>query len=494
MSRWSPLLLLLLGGSVGDEAGIDVVIEATAADVYYALPYALFALRRRGRGFVGSITVSYAAAERRDFAKLEKVFPASPGNGTRRDVVFTSAGAPGGARLAADAVAFRRRRGELGREERHVPPRARRRRTGALRAALRCVALEDADFGDAARALRRCGDVARRERRGGAARLCLDGRLAPEHFVIGAQKAGTTTFASALAAQPSIVLPGARPRAPGRSRTSSTGPCSARSGCGATPPANGRPARRTSRPPSRPPGPRRPRDRRAPLGAAAALGLDATPVLYVDAAPKIVAQYGALAPRLSFTVLLRDPVGRTASAFHNWVWGPFAGSKYADHLRAWFAALAPSQFAVVPFRYLDDDPPRRALFPWTRKRTERAPPPPLAPRDAANESALDFTLRRLGLPLPETRAVDCIALNRRRARWRRWPRGPCNARARAPEDDALSPASAAALAKLVATHVSPLKVARVLAGAPGEEPPQLFAFRGDAKDPAAVADWLARSW
>ncbi|KAH8070159.1 hypothetical protein JL721_5384 [Aureococcus anophagefferens] len=46
MSRWSPLLLLLLGGSVGDEAGIDVVIEATAADVYYALPYALFALRR----------------------------------------------------------------------------------------------------------------------------------------------------------------------------------------------------------------------------------------------------------------------------------------------------------------------------------------------------------------------------------------------------------------------------------------------------------------
>ena len=63
MSRWS-LLLLLLHRSVGDEAGIDVVIEATAADVYYALPYALFALRRRGRGFVGSITVSYAAAER----------------------------------------------------------------------------------------------------------------------------------------------------------------------------------------------------------------------------------------------------------------------------------------------------------------------------------------------------------------------------------------------------------------------------------------------
>ncbi|KAK7240882.1 hypothetical protein SO694_00055053 [Aureococcus anophagefferens] len=393
--------------NIGDEAGIDVVIEATAADVYYALPYALFALRRRGRGFVGSITVSYAAAERRDFAKLEKVFPASPGNGTRRDV-------------------------------------------------------------------------------------------------------------------PSIVLPDGASAGAWKEPHAFDGPVLREEGCGATPPANGRPARRTSRPPSRPPGPaaasRPPSSDPAPPRG---VGLDATPVLYVDAAPKIVAQYGALAPRLSFTKSKaarvetleqyvaylakrggRDPfsrvpggVGRLSAA--GWtraaqVWGPFAGSEYADHLRAWFAALAPSQFAVVPFRYLDDDPPRRSFFPG-RKRTERAPPPPLAPRDAANESALDFTLRRLGLPLPETRAVDCIALNRRRGRRRRGPRARALQRALA-EDDALSPASAAALAKLVAAHVSPLKVARVLAGAPGEEPPRLFAFRGDAKDPDAVADWLARSW
>ncbi|KAH8081625.1 hypothetical protein JL720_8746 [Aureococcus anophagefferens] len=369
MSRWSPLLLLLLGGSVGDEAGIDVVIEATAADVYYALPYALFALRRRGRGFVGSITVSYAAAERRDFAKLEKVFPASPGNGTRRDV------------LGARNGTFLRAPDDDG--------------TGALRAALRCVALEDVDFGDAARALRRCGDVARRARRSAAARrgLCLDGRLAPEHFVIGAQKAGTTTFASALAAQPSIVLPegasaGARKephvfdgpvlreewlrRYPACERkagaadvAAAVAAARARGGLATVELRSGAAARR--------------------------VGLDATPVLYVDAAPKIVAQYGALAPRLSFTVLLRDPVGRTASAFHNWV---RAG--------------------------------------WRREKSK-------ADRVETLEQYVAYLAKRGG-------------------------RDPFS------------------------------HVARVLAGAPGEEPPRLFAFRGDAKDPAAVADWLARSW
>ena len=436
MGRWS-LLLLLLGGSVGDEAGIDVVIEATAADVYYALPYALFALRRRGRGFVGSITVSYAAAERRDFAKLEKVFPASPGNGTRRDVVFTSAGAPGGARLAADAVAFRRVDAASWAAGNGTFLRAPDDGTGALRAALRCVALEDADFGDAAKALRRCADLARRSRRAAAARrgLCLDGRLAPEHFVIGAQKAGTTTFASALAAQPSIVLPEGASAGARKEPHVFDGPvlreewlrrypaCDRKAGAAdvaaavAAARANGGLATVELR----------------PEAAARRVGLDATPVLYVDAAPKIVAQYGALAPRLSFTVLLRDPVGRTASAFHNWVRAGWRREKSkadrVETLEQYVAYLAKrggrDPFSRVPggvgrlFRARGGREPRRSggpsRGPNTRTTCARGSPRSRRPSSPSCPSATSTTTRPGARSFPG-RESGRSGLRRRRSR------------------------------------------------------------------------------
>ena len=318
------------------------------------------------------------------------------------------------------------------------------------------------------------------------ANLCMDGRLAPQLFLLGAQKSATTLFASTLYRIPGMMHFAAKDKGHqkephvfdgsiqrfGRSWWLSGYPnCSAE-------------------------------QKRA-------VSFDATPILYLKRAPSAIAkQYtpqlcplSSCSQRLHFIVLLREPLGRLQSAFYNWiragwnkawsrtsgrtiqdyaeevlqtgrdpcggnVWGPFSGSLYAPQLRWWLEeqAFEPSQFMLVPYGTL------------------------VAPGGV--EAITRTVLHKLGLSMPAQLGTGCMMGKTNSSR--------CNAGSSgaAAIESELRPETLAALRALLERTTGAVKVAQVLVTqgrAATRTGVSLFGYTG-ASEPGPVAGWLRSSW
>eukprot|EP00927_Polykrikos_kofoidii_P045844 TRINITY_DN39985_c0_g3_i1.p1 TRINITY_DN39985_c0_g3~~TRINITY_DN39985_c0_g3_i1.p1 ORF type:complete len:325 (+),score=62.76 TRINITY_DN39985_c0_g3_i1:123-1097(+) len=193
--------------------------------------------------------------------------------------------------------------------------------------------------------------------KGGPSNLCMGGRLVPAFYLLGVQKAGTTTFASLLKRSEEIHMiakemhyfDGIAAQKPGsRSRWLEKWPaCSDFAGKRLVP-------------------------------------TDCTPdYLAVDNVPHLIANYyGPKKSMVTFAVLLREPLSRMKSAFFKtqnawrkkadsmtfaayvekvvrtsgdpWKRGPFAMSLYARQLRNYFDVLPSRNFHIIPWKFQVD--------------------------------------------------------------------------------------------------------------------------------------------
>ena len=206
--------------------------------------------------------------------------------------------------------------------------------------------------------------------------LCMGGHLAPQLFLLGAQKAGTTLLASTFAQAPGVEHFAALDKGHQKEPHAFDGQIQKR---GRDWWLSGYPNCTDELPTTR------------------AVSFDATPMLFLRRVPAaIAAQYSpavcplpSCAQRLLFSVVLRKPLDRLRSAFYNWlhagwnknwkksmanctlqlyadellrmgrdpinaVWGPYSGSLYPRQLSWWLGerSFNPNQFVIVPFQTL----------------------------------------------------------------------------------------------------------------------------------------------
>lgn len=223
------------------------------------------------------------------------------------------------------------------------------------------------------------------EHAGAIDNLCINGRLAPEFFLIGAQKASTSSFSAEFFYAPAVVHPMFF------AETHDGFPSmhmkelhifdeKVRYGRGQSWWLRHYPACSKTK---------------------KMVGVDMTPnyLLEPKAPGRMRAWYGHQSPRLSFMVLLRDPVYRMQSAFYhgravNWCDGEYAGvtfrqyserfvadyhaspeqawdrwssqctavrgSAYAQQIKLWFETFSSKQFTIVPMAFQSD----RSLTPY----------------------------------------------------------------------------------------------------------------------------------
>lgn len=204
--------------------------------------------------------------------------------------------------------------------------------------------------------------------------LCMDGRLAPEFFLIGAQKASTTSFASELFTSPAVV----HPRILADGSEAGFGVKELHIFDNPDRYNMGKKWWLSHYPPCT-------QSRRA-------IGIDMTPNYMISpvAAQRMLDRYGDQASRLKFMVLLRDPVKRMQSAFYHgkanhWCGGKFANitfshhasafvedhnargdsawndwigrctslraSPYVQQLKLWFSKFSSDKFLIAPYQF-----------------------------------------------------------------------------------------------------------------------------------------------
>lgn len=310
--------------------------------------------------------------------------------------------------------------------------------------------------------------------------LCIGGRLAPELYVIGAQKAGTTSLAEELAASPFIST---------FTKLEFTNFYWPHYVSGFT--------FRTRKEPhffdwyfddGRDAWLRSMDTCRSDVRMVAA---DMTPMFQVKEVPARIAQwYGAQSNSLKFVVLLREPMSRMQSAFYHTkeyveqsdlanvtfeqyvtrivddssicanlslaslngeipenVHEPFCDSLYAEHFPHWFEYFDASRFTIVPFTFQIS-------------------------RDNITVSVADSILDDIGI----SRSHQPVAHD--------------NARSHPKLDDDLNPELFAKVHDIIEARSGPLVLARIFVPLPV----QLYNYTGSSVDEEGIALWLSKTW
>lgn len=296
----------------------------------------------------------------------------------------------------------------------------------------------------------------------GEANLCVSGQLAPEFYLIGAQKAATTSFASELSTSQDIVTAQMVEGNPeyyakelhifNNEERFAKGPQFWLSHF---------PEFQTT---------------------VRAVAIDCTPNYLLDAEvpSRLLQFYGEKASQLKFLIILRDPLSRTHSAFHHgqadgW-WphlagksfseyvealvasggvgdadegGPFADSLYGLQIARFFGAFSPSQFTIVPLRLLST-------------------------QDAAGRTAVQAVCHQLGVRPPQ-RSTGSVENRREHPRI----------------EEELDAELIGRFRQLAAAHAGPEAVAHVLAAGQGV---RLHGYTGESGDEASIASWLGEHW
>lgn len=294
----------------------------------------------------------------------------------------------------------------------------------------------------------------------GSSNLCIDGRLAPEFLLLGAQKASTTQFAEVFDSNPGVVMP--RMRENGRFLHSLTKelhffdvPSEV---------SQGRAHWLSFYPRC--------------SQAKRFVSTDQTPnYLFTRSAPGAMASfYSEQKVSVKFAVILRDPARRLQSAFYQakssgWNEGrlqnyTFAGyvretlagrepcehaqhSEYAGQLRNWFEHFSPAQFTIVPFGLN------------------------LSPA-AGEKSAAESMWSLLGL-----KDVRPQRIQRRQ-----------NIGRHAGLEEDLGPPLLAELSEWLEERMGARKVAEILSA----QKPRLYGYRGQPGDVEGIAEWLRAYW
>jgi len=310
--------------------------------------------------------------------------------------------------------------------------------------------------------------------------LCIDGRLAPEFFLIGAQKSATTTFCSEELNASSAIITAHMSKSDSASQNHS------RLDNGSSIKelhifdtegqfARGRTAWLSHYPKCS-------QDTRA-------VAVDCTPsyLRHEHIPSRIAAWYGKKAQDLTFMILLREPMKRMQSAFYydkaNFIDyepyinlpptfqeyvsevlsrakrgdmlqqdsefdRPLTGSLYTRQIETYFDVFSPSQFIFVPF-----------LF-------EVAP-------TTGTQTVAQHVFEKLGIDGPQ---VKMVAENQN-------PHPPL-------EKD-LDAASHAGLTALLEKHAGAMSIAKMLASREGA---RLHGYTGHSNDTAAIHKWLSTNW
>lgn len=297
-----------------------------------------------------------------------------------------------------------------------------------------------------------------RRKNKGDLNVCVDGSLAPELFVIGAQKASTTTLAALFRQSPNV-LPSEKELHFFDSNLTFTK-------------GGGMQGYLSHFPDCR-------QDVRA-------VAMDATPLYLFKSkfSPRAIKEaYGDKASRLKFLVILREPVERMQSAYYHgrrdgWAawyrrvtfqqlanhvlseayegkdWArPFEESKYVPQLSAWFEHFDPSQFVIAPMLYN------------------------VKPKAEGVEQFLhEYMWNELSVHPPEHQQVDRIL------------DAKVNAGDHPNLEDDLKPETLTELQKLMAGYASPWQLAKLFYGSGAK------LFGCDMCNQDQVAAWLRDSW